>query len=64
MLNWFEQWMLERILRKIVRQTYDHKSNITNLYRLIYRRAGVVFYEDNKPTLDGFLDECYEDGKK
>ena len=64
MLNRFEQWMLDRLVRKIVKQDYAHNRNITRLYGLIYQTAETAFYEDNKPTLDSFLDECYQDGKK
>lgn len=64
MLNRFEKWMLDRILKKIIRQECQHQKNITALYRTIYTQARKTFYEDNKPTLDGFLDECYEDSKK
>lgn len=64
MLNRFEQWMLERLIAKVVRQECGHQKNITALYRTIYKRAKRTFYEDNKPTLDGFLDECFEDSKK
>ena len=63
MLNRFEKWMLNKILKKIIRQECNHQKNITALYGEIYARAREAFYEDNKPTLDSFLDECYEDGK-
>lgn len=64
MLNKFEQWLLQRLLDKIVRQDHAHNRNITRLYRRIYCTAERVFYEDNKPTLDSFLDECYQRGKE
>ena len=63
MLNRFEKWMLNKILKKIIRQECNHQKNITKLYSTIYTHAREAFYEDNKPTLDSFLDECYEDGK-
>lgn len=63
MINRFERWMLKGILRKIVRQEVRHKQNITGLYEAIYQEARRTFYEDNKPTLDSFLDECYQAGK-
>ncbi len=63
MLNRFERWMLERLIAKVVRQECRHKENITALYQAVYDRARYSFYEDNKPTLDSFLDECYQDAK-
>lgn len=62
-LNRFENWLFRKLIAKIVRQECRHKENITELYQAIYDQARYTFYEDNKPTLDGFLDECYQDGK-
>lgn len=62
-LNRFERWMLKGILQKIVRQECRHQQNITELYTAIYQEARHTFYEDNRPTLDSFLDECYQAGK-
>lgn len=57
-MNWFEKWMLNRIIAKQVIQG-DHLFNITNLYRTIYIAATQEFNEDNKTTLDLFLTDCH-----
>jgi hypothetical protein len=62
-LNFFERWMLKNILRKVIRQECRHKQNITALYEAIFQQARSTFYEDNRPTFNSFLDECYEAGK-
>lgn len=64
MLNRFERWLLKGLIQKIVRQDTHHQQAITGLYQSIYDQARKTFYEDNKATLDDFLDECYEDGKQ
>lgn len=64
MLNWFERWMLKNILRKIIQQSHRHERDITSLYQMIYDRSRHVFYEDNQATLDSFLDDCYQTGKR
>ncbi len=58
----------ERILfwffRKYVdRQIYQgqSQSRITKMYRYIRRRAEKVYTEDNIPTLDSYLSECFEE---
>ncbi len=60
-MTWFEMWMLKRILRKTVRQGFDHKAKITGFYRLVIAAAQDEFTEDNKPTLRAFLEECHND---
>lgn len=37
-----------------------HEDRIIALYRMIYEAAKEQFNEDNKPTLDSFLLECFE----
>lgn len=57
----FEQWYIKRILKREVRQGFDHQRNITNLYTLIREAAENEFYEDNIPTLNSALREWFED---
>ena len=59
-MNWFELWMLKRILRKTVRQG-NHEEKITGMYRMIIAAAQDEFNEDNIPTLRAFLEECQKD---
>jgi hypothetical protein len=57
-------WLLRRLCRKLVKQGYYHKTNITQYFRIMYQAAMVEFTEDNKPTLDAFLQECFDDAKE
>ena len=59
-MNKFEMWMLRRILGKIVMQG-GQKKKITRLYGLILEAAKSEYYEDNKPTLRAFMEECHND---
>jgi len=59
-MNWFEKWMLKRILRKTVVQG-GHKERINNIYSMIISAAQEQFTEDNNPTLRSFLEECQHD---
>jgi hypothetical protein len=49
----------ESYIKDQVRQG-GHKDRIIALYRLVYDAAREQFSEDNKPTLDSFLLECFE----
>lgn len=51
---------MRRIIRREVRQGHDHDRRITNLYRMVRKAAREEFYEDNDPTLNQFLTECFE----
>lgn len=55
----FEQWFLRRVIRKEVRQGYDHALRITLLYTMIREAAEQEFSEDNVPTLNDFLTERF-----
>lgn len=59
-----EQKVLERIFKHTVKQGFDHKTNIIEIYRLLWDAAHNEFTEDNLPTLDAFMTECFEEGKK
>ena len=60
-LTKFQQWVLERIARNLVVQGPEHQQNIVQMYRIIYNAAKDQFTEDNKPTLDEFLQECFDE---
>jgi hypothetical protein len=59
-MNKFERWFLNRVFQKQVRQGYKHQENITELYTMIREAAEKEFNEDNVPTLNSFLTECFE----
>jgi len=55
----------EKVLRsafnKLVKQGPKHRDNIIPCYPLLKEAAESEFTEDNKPTLDAFLKECFEE---
>lgn len=55
-----QRWFLKRITREVVRQG-NHRSRIIEFYRLLVDAAREEFTEDNKPTLDCFLEECHRE---
>jgi hypothetical protein len=56
----FERWFLRRIIKKQVRQDYDHNEKITDLYREIRIACENEFYEDNLVTMNTNLTEWFE----
>lgn len=57
-LNWFEAWMLNGILKKII-----NNRGLSSLFFEILMLARDKFYEDNDPTLLGYVDDEYNRGK-
>jgi len=57
----FQRWMLSRITRDLVIQGPWHQDRITEYYEIMHRAARREFFEDNRPTLDDFLQECHSD---
>lgn len=55
-----ERWFLKRLLRKEVRQGYDHFRNTIGLYEMIREAWYSEFTEDNAPTISSHLSECFE----
>lgn len=55
------RFLLRRICRSLVRQSWLHKSRIIEYYRIMREAARAEFTEDNDPTLDAFLRECHEE---
>jgi hypothetical protein len=60
-MNRVEQWILNRIIRKEVRQDRNHKGNLNALYRIIRDAIDDEFLEDNNYTKDGYRREIFEE---
>lgn len=56
-------YVLTGICRRLVRQGSTHRQNIAEYYRIMRNAAEKEFKEDNKPTLDAFLQECFDESK-
>jgi len=56
----FERWFLNRVIRKQVRQGFDHQQNIVELYEMIRVAAENEFTEDNVATMNSNLTEWFE----
>jgi len=55
-----KSWILSKICDKLVEQGPNHEGLIIQYYKIMVKEARKEFREDNKPTLDGFLRECFE----
>lgn len=55
--------LLKWMCRTIVVQGPTNEANIVEYYRIMREAARNEFLEDNEPTLDAFLDECFEESK-
>jgi hypothetical protein len=53
----------KKIPKQKVRQNHDHDEYVKELFKSIIVACRKEFYEDNRPTLEGFMDECYEKAK-
>lgn len=56
----FELWFFKRIAKQEVRQGYQHAGRISEMYQIIRDAARAEFTEDNDPTLNSFLRDCFE----
>ena len=56
----FQKWILRKIFRDIVTQGPHHENNIIEVYTLLREEADREFNEDNIPTRNSFLTECFE----
>lgn len=56
----FQKWMLRKIASKVVIQG-EHHPRIIEFYRIFIDEARKQFNEDNKITLDSFLEECFKE---
>lgn len=59
----FQAWILNKIFRFIVRQSWDHENNIKTVFILIRKAVEDEFTEDNDPTLDSFMLNCFENSQ-
>lgn len=55
----FERWILRTIFARQVCQGFDHNDRIAELYGLIREACDNEFTEDNSPTRDVHLRECF-----
>lgn len=58
-MNQCEKFVMRRILKKEVRQGFDHNKRIEELYAMIREAAEAEFKEDNAATLNEFLFKCF-----
>ena len=63
-IDLFGRWLLKRFCRKLVMQGHYHRSNIIYYYKVLQEAAQTEFAEDNTPTLNRFLTDCYESSKQ
>lgn len=59
-LTRFENWFMRRLLKRMVRQDFDHDLKIRSLYAMIREAAREEFTEDNELTTDDVLREQFE----
>ena len=59
-MNKFEEWIMKRIIKREVRQDFDHPQKIVNLYKMIRVACEHEFYEDNTVTLNSTMTEWFE----
>ena len=52
--------LLKLICKKLVKQSSIHKTNIASYFQIMREAVENEFTEDNKPTLDYFLQECFD----
>lgn len=63
-MNKFEEWFMNRIIGREVRQGFDHPKRIKNLYIMINNACKKEFYEDNLYTIRSELGDWFEDSLK
>ena len=59
----FKKWFLKYLCKEIVIQG-THRECIIEYYRIMMEVAREEFTEDNKPTLDGFMLDCFKEAQK
>lgn len=52
--------MMKQIIKREIRQGWDHQQNIINLYKMINDACENEFYEDNTVTMNINLTEWFE----
>lgn len=53
-LNWFERWILRRILRKVV---CNHQ--LPSLFLWVRQESRNTWFEDNDVTVEDYIIECF-----
>lgn len=61
MKEMFEEVLLKILAERATVQGPFHKKKITKYFGTMIQEARKEFNEDNKPTLDHFLKECFND---
>lgn len=56
--------ILRYVCERIVLQGPCHRQLIIEYYKTIREAAEKEFTEDNKPTIDYFLKECFDEANK
>jgi hypothetical protein len=59
-MNKFEEWFMNRIIRRELRQWGNPGEHIINLYEMIRIKCEHEFYEDNTVTMNSNLREWFE----
>lgn len=62
MWNRFKLWIVQGWIREQMLHG-NQQQGITGIYSQVHATAREVFCEDNLPTLNEFLDECYQAAK-
>jgi hypothetical protein len=58
------RWLLKRITKKLVLQSPHHQKRIIAYYQIMRDAAKSEFSEDNEPTLNAFLLDCWHAAHK
>jgi hypothetical protein len=56
-----EKNKLQKIAQRLTIQSFDHKQNITEYFKIMIKASREEFTEDNNPTLKHFLEECFNE---
>jgi hypothetical protein len=59
-MNKFEEWFMNRIIQRELRQWGNPGEHIINLYKMIRIKCEHEFYEDNTVTMNSNLREWFE----
>lgn len=63
-LSKFEIWMLKRIFKRAVKQSYYHGDNIGMIFKFLRKAVDNQFVEDNIITLDVYMREKFDGSQK
>lgn len=54
----FQKFILQKIFKKLVRQSWDHENNIVEIFKILREAVDEEFTEDNDITRDYFIADC------